>query len=66
VERRVSVEDPAAVAWRVYQRHELPPTWKARGPCIIEQVDSTTVVLSGQRVRQLGNGCLMISEEGRT
>ncbi len=50
--RRAAVLGPAD--WRdvpVYARTDLPAGWAAVGPLFVDQYDTTTVVLPGQRVR---------------
>jgi N-methylhydantoinase A/oxoprolinase/acetone carboxylase beta subunit len=60
--REVCVEDSAGTPWPVLQRAELATEFHVEGPCIIEQTDTTTVVLSGQKVRRTGAGFLLIDE----
>lgn len=62
--RRVSFGGTSET-WSVYQRSRLSADFDRAGPCIIEQLDSTTVVLPGQRVRRSDSECLYIDLEVR-
>jgi N-methylhydantoinase A len=48
----------------VYERGELGGGVEFEGPAVVEQMDSTTLVLPGQRVTVDQHGQLLISEEG--
>lgn len=52
------------VATPIYSRRDLPGGWSAKGPVIIEQLDSTTVVLPGQSVKSDKYGNLIIKVGG--
>jgi N-methylhydantoinase A len=45
----------------VYRRTELPRGWRAPGPLLIDQYDSTTVVLPGHAVVVDGQGNLIMT-----
>ena len=47
---------------KVYDRTRLGVNWRGDGPAVIEQMDSTTVVLPGQRVECDSLGNLLITE----
>ena len=44
----------------VYSREELPGGARLRGPAVIEELDSTTLVLPGQDLQVLENGIMRI------
>ncbi|MFQ5426261.1 MAG: hydantoinase/oxoprolinase family protein, partial [Gaiellales bacterium] len=46
----------------IYRRLDLPATSTIRGPAIIEELDSTTLVLPDQLARVHASGCLIITE----
>ena len=48
----------------VYQREQLKAAQTFSGPAIVEQMDSTTLVLDGQSVEVDRFGNLMIRDEG--
>jgi N-methylhydantoinase A/oxoprolinase/acetone carboxylase beta subunit len=49
---------------QVWDRYGLPPGWRARGPAVIEEVESTTVVTPGFRV-EVGAGLdLVLTRDG--
>jgi N-methylhydantoinase A len=52
------------VSTPIYDRASLPAGWSAKGPVIIEQLDSTTVVLPGQSVKTDKYGNLVIKVGG--
>jgi N-methylhydantoinase A len=45
----------------VFRRESLSPSFKTNGPAIIEEAESTTVVLPGWSVRVDENGCLVLT-----
>ena len=51
--------DEAQTATPVYRREMLSASFKAIGPAIIEEAESTTIVLPGWSVRADENGCLL-------
>jgi N-methylhydantoinase A len=51
-----------AVTAEVLDRASLEPGRPLRGPCVVEEPASTTVVLPGQRVTKDGLGNLLIEE----
>jgi N-methylhydantoinase A len=53
---------PSGVDTAIYQREKLLAGNEFDGPCIVHQMDSTTVVLSGQRVQVTPHGDLLIKE----
>jgi N-methylhydantoinase A len=68
--------EPAPVSWRpvyfkeeawidcpIYRRPALGRDTALRGPLIVEEVDSTTLVLPGQTVRTHPNGSLIVAED---
>jgi len=56
---------PSGVDTAIYQREKLLAGNEFDGPCIVHQMDSTTVVLSGQRVLVTPHGDLLIKEVTR-
>jgi N-methylhydantoinase B/oxoprolinase/acetone carboxylase alpha subunit len=70
-ERRDAWFDPGGYrATPVFRREELPAGWRTDGPCVIEEEDSTTVVLPGQRLEVASSGSLLLgtapAEHART
>ena len=55
--------DQDACETPVYRRHQLAKDWRARGPLIIEEAASTTVVLPGWSAQMDVGGCLLLSRE---
>jgi len=53
---------PSGVDTAIYQREKLLAGNEFDGPCIVHQMDSTTVVLPGQRVQVTPHGDLLIKE----
>jgi N-methylhydantoinase A len=53
---------PSGVDTAIYQREKLLAGNEFDGPCIVHQMDSTTVVLPGQRVQVTPYGDLLIKE----
>ena len=53
--------DEAAESAPVYRRESLSSSFKTNGPAIIEEAESTTVVLPGWSVRVDENGCLVLT-----
>ena len=47
-ERKVSVDNDSFVKYKLYDRDKLEPGNVVVGPAIVEQMDSTTIILSGQ------------------
>ena len=47
---------------RVYDRYKLPPDAEIRGPAIVEEVDSTTVIHPGYRALVDRSGNLLLSQ----
>ncbi|MCW5603570.1 MAG: hypothetical protein KIT18_03350, partial [Burkholderiales bacterium] len=56
------LSDP--VAAQVYDRDGLPANAEITGPAIIEQTDTTTLVLPGWRARRLAAGDIMMTYSG--
>jgi N-methylhydantoinase A len=54
---------PDGVDTEIYQREKLLAGNEFSGPCIVHQMDSTTVVLPGQIVKVTPHGDLLIKEE---
>jgi len=54
---------PSGVETAIYQREKLLAGNEFNGPCIVHQMDSTTVVLPGQIVKVTPHGDLLITEE---
>ena len=48
----------------VYRREMLSHSFHATGPAIIEEAESTTVVLPGWSVRAAETGCLLLTQNG--
>jgi N-methylhydantoinase A len=64
-ERPVWFDEPAAfVATPVYRRERLLAGHTLAGPAIVEQMDSTTVVLPGQTATVDAHGNLVIRTDG--
>ncbi len=64
--RRASVRERPlrrrrAIATPVYRRETLPAGAVLRGPAVVEELDSTTLVLPGQELRVLADGILRLS-----
>ena len=55
--------DEAPVDTPVYRRERLSRAWSARGPIIIEEAASTTVVAPGWSARLAAGGCLLLTRE---
>jgi N-methylhydantoinase A/oxoprolinase/acetone carboxylase beta subunit len=53
--------DETQAATPVYRREKLSSSFKAIGPAIVEEAESTTVVLPGWSVRVDENGCLVLT-----
>lgn len=54
--------DEGAAQTPVYRRESLSSSFNAKGPAIIEEAESTTVVLPGWSVRADENGCLVLTK----
>jgi len=54
---------PSGIETAIYQREKLLAGNEFNGPCIVHQMDSTTVVLPGQIVKVTPHGDLLIMEE---
>jgi len=54
---------PSGIETAIYQREKLLAGNEFSGPCIVHQMDSTTVVLPGQIVKVTPLGDLLIKEE---
>jgi N-methylhydantoinase A len=52
------------VAAQVYDREGLPTDAEIAGPAIIEQTDTTTLVLPGWRAKRLATGDIMMTFSG--
>jgi N-methylhydantoinase A/oxoprolinase/acetone carboxylase beta subunit len=52
------------VAAQVYDRDELPASAAIAGPAIIEQTDTTTLVLPGWRARRVASGDMIMTWSG--
>ena len=50
----------------VYRREELPGGATLQGPAVIEELDSTTLVLPGQELHVLENGILRVADAHRS
>jgi N-methylhydantoinase A len=57
--------DEKAETAPVYRRESLSLSFKANGPAVIEEAESTTVVLPGWFVRVDENGCLVLNRIGK-
>ena len=55
-------EMSAPVMAPVFSRDDLGRGASLEGPCLVEQLDATTVILSGQAARVDGQGNLWIRE----
>jgi len=53
--------DEKRVACPVYRRESLTSSFKLDGPAIIEEAESTTIVLPGWSVQTHENGCLVLA-----
>ena len=53
------------VAVQIWRRADLPPDLSMKGPIIVEQLDSTTVVPAGWSVRCDAHGNLELTRDGR-
>ena len=63
-ERPVYFDEPGGFApTPIYRRERLLAGHELTGPAIVEQMDSTTVVLPGQRARVVAHGHLLIRTE---
>lgn len=62
--RLVDWDEGGVVETPVYERRDLLAGWEARGPVVIEEDESTTLVLPGQRVAIDDFGHILIEEEG--
>ena len=58
--RRVWFAETAFVPTPIYARERLPLDVELRGPCIVEQMDTTTVVPPHATLRLDGLGCMHI------
>ncbi|HNN14445.1 MAG TPA: hydantoinase/oxoprolinase family protein [Anaerolineales bacterium] len=56
--------DTGAVQTPVYRRESLSVHFQANGPAIVEEAESTTVVLPGWSFRAAENGCLVLMKDG--
>ncbi|MBI4504882.1 MAG: hydantoinase/oxoprolinase family protein, partial [Chloroflexi bacterium] len=64
-ERLVYFEDASGLLpTRIYRREALPDGWSARGPAVVEEYASTTLVHPGCTVRVAGSGRLEIDVGG--
>jgi N-methylhydantoinase A/oxoprolinase/acetone carboxylase beta subunit len=61
--RPVYFKELAWVETPIYRREHLGRGVELRGPLIVEEVDSTTLVLDGQIARTHPSGSLLILEE---
>jgi N-methylhydantoinase A len=59
--RRVYFKRPGWLETPVYRRPSLAPAQVVAGPAIIEELDSTTLVLAGQELRVDASGSLLVS-----
>jgi N-methylhydantoinase A len=50
---------------RIVTRHDIPLDGRLAGPAIVEELDSTVVVLPGYGVRRLASGSLVIEPVGK-
>jgi N-methylhydantoinase A/oxoprolinase/acetone carboxylase beta subunit len=48
----------------VFARSSLPAGWRIKGPAVIEQADTTTIVYPGQDCRVHDSGALILTWEG--
>jgi len=55
--------DQAPMMTPVYRRESLTRAFYVQGPAIIEEAESTTIVLPGWSVRVHENGCLILTQE---
>jgi len=65
IQRVIFPDFPSGVDTAIYQREKLLAGNEFDGPCIVHQMDSTTVVLPGQRVLVTPHGDLLIKEVTR-
>ena len=63
--REVGFAGGVALPTPVFRREGLPAMAQLRGPAIVEELDSTTLVLPGQELRVLANGILRLSGRRR-
>ncbi|MCL4247715.1 MAG: hydantoinase/oxoprolinase family protein [Anaerolineae bacterium] len=54
-----------AVMTPVYRREQLKPAFDAAGPIVVEEAESTTVVLPGWMVHMHDSGCLVLKRQQR-
>jgi len=59
--RPVYFADEGWVETPIYRRDELGVDFEAEGPCVIEEVDSTTIVLPGHRLSTHERGALQLT-----
>ncbi|MCZ6873594.1 MAG: hydantoinase/oxoprolinase family protein [bacterium] len=59
-QRRVWFPEAGFISTPIYQRDQLPAHVSVDGPCIVEQMDTTTVVPPQATMRVDGMGCLHI------
>ena len=59
--REVRFRGEGSLTTPVYRREELPAAATVRGPAVIEEADSTTLVLPGQELHVLPDGILRLS-----
>jgi N-methylhydantoinase A len=64
--RLVAVEDLRGVNWPVLNRSQIQAGTTLSGPCIIEQPDTTTVILTGEHVTCHPTGCIVIGQRGHS
>ena len=62
--REVGFAGGVALPTPVFRREDLPATARLRGPAIVEELDSTTLVLPDQELRVLADGTLRLSGNG--
>jgi N-methylhydantoinase A len=63
IEEREIVLPGGKILVPVYDRMKLDDKLEIRGPCIIEQMDSTTLLLPDDKGSVTRNGCLVITKE---
>lgn len=61
----LDIDSGESVTAAVYDRSRLGAGDSIAGPCVIEQFDSTTWVLEGQRLTVDASGALVIDTEVR-
>ena len=59
-QRRVWFPEAGFISTPIYRRDQLPAHVSVDGPCIVEQMDTTTVVPPQATMRVDGMGCLHI------